>query len=225
MAVTNIRGTKSGIKINVGCGASPTPGWLNLDNSFSVRIARWPGVTSMLSSLGFIGEQSAELVTMARRGAVRFANATARIPCADGAAAAVYSSHMIEHLDRAEARAFLAEVRRVLRPGGVVRLAAPDLSVKIRDYLETRDADGFVAAIYMGLDRPSGWRARARWTVVGPRHHLWMYDGDSLSRLLREVGFGDVAVAVPGSTRIADSGALDLRERVTESVYVEGLRL
>jgi predicted SAM-dependent methyltransferase len=35
---------------------------------------------------------------------------------------------MIEHLDRREARSFLAEARRVLRPGGVLRLAAPDLS-------------------------------------------------------------------------------------------------
>jgi hypothetical protein len=161
---------------------------------------------------------------MARRGSVRFANAAARIPCATGSVMAVYSSHMIEHLDRSEARAFLAEVRRVLHPGGVVRIAAPDLSTIVRDYVTSGDADRFVAGIHMGLARPAGVRGWAKWTVVGPRHHLWMYDGGSLARLLRESGFADVTVMPPGSTRITRPGQLDLREREAESVYVEAVR-
>lgn len=161
---------------------------------------------------------------MARRGSVRFANAAVRIPCETASVAAVYSSHMIEHLDKSEARAFLAEVRRVLHPGGVVRIAAPDLSMIAEDYVATGDADRFVAGIHMGLDRPAGLRGWAKWTVVGPRHHLWMYDGESLARLLRETGFADVTVMPPGSTRIAGPGQLDLREREAESVYVEAVR-
>jgi predicted SAM-dependent methyltransferase len=42
---------------------------------------------------------------------------------------------MIEHLDRAEARVFLADVMRVLSPDGVVRIAAPDLSRLVQDYV------------------------------------------------------------------------------------------
>ena len=177
----------------------------------------------MFARLGFLGTQSAELARKAQHGGVRFANAT-RIPCAARSAAAVYSSHMIEHLDRAEARAFLAEVKRVLRPGGVVRIAAPDLSRLVSGYVETGDADGFVHGIHMGLDRPAGWRGWAKWTMVGPRHHLWMYDGESLTRLLREAGFADAAIMPSGTTRIAAPGHLDLRERETESVYVEAVR-
>jgi SAM-dependent methyltransferase len=174
--------------------------------------------------MGVFPAESAELAEMARRGSVRFADAAARIPCATGSAAAVYSSHMIEHLDRAEARAFLAEVRRVLSPGGVVRIAAPDLSLLVRGYVESGDADGFVAGTHMGLSRPAGLRDWARWTLVGPRHHLWMYDGGSLTRLLREAGFVEAAVLPPGSTMIAEPGPLDLSERAAESVYVEAVR-
>jgi SAM-dependent methyltransferase len=216
--------TKSGILINVGCGATPTPGWLNFDNSFSVRVARWPGINAMLAGTPFLGPQSADLVTMARSGDIRFANAAARIPCATGTARAVYSSHMIEHLDRGEARAFLAEVWRVLSPGGVLRIAAPDLSLLIREYGVTGDADEFVAGVHMGLNRPTGFRGWARWAVVGPRHHLWMYDGESLTRLLLATGFKEAAIMPPGSTMIADPGQLDLSERVSESVYVEAVR-
>jgi hypothetical protein len=215
---------ESGMRLNIGCGLSPTPGWVNFDNSPSVRVAGWPALSLVLGRLGLLGGPSARLGAMTARGNVRFANAADRIPCPAGSSAAVYSSHMIEHLDRAEARAFLAEVMRVLRPGGVVRLAAPDLSLLVRAYVEDGDADGFVSGIYMGLDRPRGLRARARWTLVGPRHHLWMYDGESLVRMLSAAGFKDAAVTPPGSTRIPDPGQLDLRERASESVYVEAIR-
>jgi len=216
--------TESGIRLNIGCGLSPTPGWLNFDNSVSVRIARWPVIYSALTRLGFLGAQSAKLAEMAQCGSVRFANAAAHIPCAAGSVAVVYSSHMIEHLDRAQARAFLTEVKRVLQPGGVLRIAVPDLSRLVSDYLATGDADRFLAGSHLGLDRPAGVRGWARWTMVGPRHHLWMYDGGSLTRLLREAGFDDAAVAPAGTTRIAEPGELDLREREAQSVYVEAVR-
>ena len=60
---------------------------------------------------------------------------------------------MIEYLDRREARAFLAEVRRILRPGGVVRVAVPDIARQVQAYLATGDADGFIAATRMGLEQ------------------------------------------------------------------------
>ena len=177
-----------------------------------------------MTRMGLLASKSAELAQIAQRGSVHFANAAARIPCPTGSVAVVYSSHMIEHLDRGEARAFLAEVKRVLRAGGVVRIAAPDLSLLARDYAATGDADGFVSGIHMGLDRPAGVRGWAKWATVGPRHHLWMYDGESLTRLLREAGFKEAAVVPAGTTRIAEPGQLDLREREAESVYVEAVR-
>jgi SAM-dependent methyltransferase len=216
---------RSGIKVNVGCGSSPTPGWLNFDNSPSVRVARWPLAVAALAGLRIADSPSLGLVGMAQHGSIRFANAAARIPCDNGSVAAVYSSHMIEHLDRNEARAFLTEVKRVLQPGGVVRLAVPDLSRLVQAYVATGDADGFVAGTHMGLERPAGLRGWLKWALVGPRHHLWMYDGDSLCKLLREAGFGEVAVVPPGLTKIALPGELDLRERASESVYAEAVRL
>jgi hypothetical protein len=48
-----------------------------------------------------------------------------------------------------------------------------------------------------------------------------MYDGPSLVRLLNGEGFFGARIVPPGVTGIADPGALDLRERADESVYVE----
>ena len=218
-----MRGTQANIRVNVGCGASPTPGWVNFDNSFSIRLARWPLVVPMLDRLRVIGWQSGRLARVAVARNIQFANASSRIPCTSSSVSAVYSSHMIEHLDRGEARAFLAEVRRILRPGDVVRIAAPDVARLVHNYLSTGDADSFIAATRMGLNRPADIMAWMKWVLVGPRHHLWMYDGDSLAKLLREAGFVDVAIMPPGKTNIADPGDLNLEERVSESFYAEAV--
>jgi len=219
-----MRETQAYLRVNVGCGASPTPGWVNFDNSFSVRVARWPLVIPALARLRVLGGQSAGLARAANTRNIQFANASVRIPCTSSSVSAVYSSHMIEHLDRRGARAFLAEVRRILRPGGVVRVAAPDIARLVQNYLATGDADGFIAATRMGLNRPADLMAWMKWVLVGPRHHLWMYDGDSLAKLLHEAGFADVAIMPPGKTNIADPGDLDLQERLSESVYVEAFQ-
>jgi hypothetical protein len=64
VTVIDSRPTQSGIRLNVGCGLSPTPGWLNFDNSPSVRVAGWPVLSSVLAGLGFLGGASARLGAM-----------------------------------------------------------------------------------------------------------------------------------------------------------------
>ena len=57
------------------------------------------------------------------------------LPFADATVDAVYASHVLEHLDRAEGRKLLAECRRILKPGGIVRIVVPDLEELCRFYL------------------------------------------------------------------------------------------
>ncbi len=51
----------------------------------------------------------------------------------------VYHSHLLEHLLPREVPAFLRECRRVLKPGGVLRVAVPDLEQIARLYLHAID--------------------------------------------------------------------------------------
>ena len=116
------------IRINVGCGASPTEGWLNFDNSMTVRIIRWPWLARLLFSSRIISEAKYKFVLSAYRAKIRYANASHHIPLPDGTVDVAYSSHMVEHLDRLEAASFLAEMRRILAVDGILRIAVPDLS-------------------------------------------------------------------------------------------------
>jgi len=62
------------------------------------------------------------------------------LPLPDGSCDVVYSSHAIEHFDRDGARRFLGECRRVLKPGGIIRLVVPDLEGVVRAYLSCLEA-------------------------------------------------------------------------------------
>ena len=62
------------------------------------------------------------------------------LPLPDQSCDVVYSSHVIEHFDRGGARRFLGECRRILKPGGIIRLVAPDLEGLARAYLSCLEA-------------------------------------------------------------------------------------
>jgi hypothetical protein len=76
----------------------------------------------------------------------------------------------------------------------------------------------------MSADRPSGILERLRIGIVGLRNHAWMYDVRGLERVLAEHGFCEVTAMEPGKTTIPNPGALDLRERESESIYVEAMK-
>lgn len=214
-------------RVNIGCGTSPTPGYLNFDGSSAVWLARIPFRLSFAKRLGILSHENLRYIEALKSSSTRFADATRRIPLPDASVEVLYSSHMLEHLPLDQVPSFLAEARRVLAKGGILRLAVPDLRRQAEQYLSTNDADDFVAGLYMtGIWSSTRTLAgKLRFLMAGaPSCHKWMYDGTSLVALLSRHGFDDPIVQPEGVTRIEDPGSLDLFERCTESVFVEALR-
>ena len=88
---------------------------------------------------------------------VRLLNLLSAFPIEDAAVNACYSSHVLEHLSRSYAPRFLAEIFRVLVPGGIVRIVVPDLEQITRLYLNELDA--------AAQDLP-GAKARHEWMTM-----------------------------------------------------------
>ena len=212
-------------RINVGCGSTPTNGWLNFDGSPGVRLAKHPLLTSLLDRLRFLEDENKRFIAFCRCSDIRWANAANSLPVPTGSTDVVYSSHMLEHLDQKEAMQFLAEARRVLKDEGIIRLAVPDLCRMIADYGTDRDADRLVSRTQLAHTRPKTLLQKLLWLFVAERgHHRWMYDASSLALLLTRAGFSNVVVQPAGSTMIQNPGDLNLREREDESLYVEARR-
>ena len=207
------------IRVNVGCGYTPTPGWVNLDNSLTVRLAP---VIRRLAKVGVVPSGMAGFADVAAAHGIRWCDASRRLPFADGSVDAIYTSHMFEHLGTGPARRFLAEALRVLVPGGILRVAVPDLRLFVQDYVARGDADAFVARTQLAA-AADGFFARLKALLLGARErHLWMYDAASLCRLLGSAGFESPQALPPGTTGLEDPGSLNLAERPDESCYVEG---
>ncbi len=57
------------------------------------------------------------------------------IPMGSNTVDVVYHSHLLEHFEQQQAVAFMKECHRILRPGGIIRIAVPDLERIAREYL------------------------------------------------------------------------------------------
>jgi SAM-dependent methyltransferase len=216
----NIPDSSSGFRLNLGCGLDAIEGWVNVDKSFGPMLGRHPHLRKLLFVAGVLnGEQyrTEWPQNIQRTDIVR------RMPWPEGSVDFIYSSHMVEHLNRTEVRKVLTEFLRVLRTGGLVRLALPDLHVMARDYLERKRAgdptaaDRFVEGTFL---RPAAGGSVFRRIIVRrfSRPHLWMYDVESFSHLLKDVGFDDVKSR---QFRRGECPDLELLENRPESFFVE----
>jgi len=57
------------------------------------------------------------------------------IPFSENEFDVVYHSHVLEHFSRTDGKKFIAECYRVLKPGGIIRIAVPDLEQIVKNYL------------------------------------------------------------------------------------------
>jgi len=56
------------------------------------------------------------------------------IPFGDNTFEVVYHSHVLEHFQKEDATKFINECYRVLKPGGIIRIAVPDLEQIVKNY-------------------------------------------------------------------------------------------
>lgn len=189
-------------RLNLGCGPHCVPGWLNADK--------------------FAPEADVYL------------DVEEPFPFADAQFELVYSEHMLEHVPVDAVPGVLHEIHRVVRPGGVCRITVPDLELHARRYVEGDRA--FSDAILRSFDAKRERRPEKYWLVRSPGGafmsracsrfygHQWMYDFETLGSCLEEVGFTKVEKCRFGESLSPHAAALDLEERVFETLYVDAVR-
>jgi predicted SAM-dependent methyltransferase len=92
----------------------------------------------------------------------------------------ICASHVLEHIAWPLSFKALSEWARVLRPGGLLRLAVPDLGLLCRMIAEGRNA-WWATGLIFGVGR-----------IENPLEaHQYGYTRDMLLSLLRALGFGD----------------------------------
>jgi predicted SAM-dependent methyltransferase len=140
---------------------------------------------------------------------------TRRLPFADGAAQAVFLEHVLEHFRLADVFGLLSESRRLLAPGGIVRVSVPDFGRYLESYAGDR--------AFIERERPGRPTALLAVAEVALGHgHRSVWDAETLERVLAEAGFVDVEPKAFGDSKL--DPAPDNPQREGESVYAEGRR-
>ena len=159
---------------------------------------------------------------------------TKPFPLPDGRFDYAFCEHMIEHITLPEAQMMLSECYRVLKPGGVLRIATPALGFLMRllgtdrsdleeDYIRWAWENNFagsgppnIAVVVNGFMRNWG--------------HQFIYDHKTLKGLLFAVGFIDVEECGIQDSRHTNLSGIEFEQRMPrgflalESMIYEGTR-
>ena len=163
-AFERYRTASSPVKLHLGCGQHVLASWFNTDLNPSFETVERLDVTFPFD----IPTESVDLI---------------------------FTEHLIEHVPYIDGRRIISECFRVLRPGGIIRVATPDILFLVdlmtspselnRSYIEW-------AVRTFIKDVP---RASSTFVVNNffrDWNHQFIYDEDTLSRLLAEVGFSEI---------------------------------
>lgn len=186
--------------VNVGAGRRGRDGWVNVDST------GYPGVDCIY-------------------------DCRKSLPFSDGSVRGIFSEHFLEHIDYTEeVPVFLTECRRVLQPGGVLRVIVPDAELYLRAYVE----DGWTSLEKVrGLEAghrdhyyPNAYVTKMELVNQVFRQgyeHKYAYDWHTLQHAMQTFGFPRVIRQEFGQSELPEL-ALDRQVRRSESLYVEAIK-
>lgn len=206
--------------INIGCGLHNPAQWVGVDGGATHYIAKkLPGFLLKPFFKGFNMHKNYTLAEYkAKISNFDLVHHDLRygLPYADNSIPNVYSSHFFEHLHREESLTLLKECRRVLKPGGRIRICVPSIDHEID---KMRKA---VAAYDAGDIKPI--QDYVTWNNSGYQsyysNHHWMYNPKELRDLLTEAGFSELIDCDFHTGKMVDVDVLDNRS----GIYLEGIK-
>jgi predicted SAM-dependent methyltransferase len=147
---------------------------------------------------------------------------TRGLPFADHYISGIFTEHMLEHLALADALTLLAECRRILRAGGVLRIVVPDGQLYLSEY--AKHLAGEIARMpYADGDNnafPVATPIVSVNRIFRDHGHQFIWDYETLRLALLRCGFVNVERHSFGKG--ADPKLLrDTECRAIESLYVE----
>jgi predicted SAM-dependent methyltransferase len=148
---------------------------------------------------------------------------------------AIYSEHFFEHLDyKSDARQFLRECLRCLKPNGTLRIVVPDAGAYLLLYAK-EDWSEIAARRPLIKDKENyrdywcgGDVFRTKMEFINfvfrqDGEHKYAYDAETLTLMLREIGFSSASETSYNMSSYPNM-VLDSVQRRTESLYVEGIK-
>lgn len=210
------------ILLNVGCGATPIRGWTNIDNSPTLWVGQLLSIVGLSRVTNWLSPERRTLAQLAAAGRVERGKAT-YLPFPHESVAAIYSSHMIEHMTIEEVDKFLQECYRVMQIGACIRLCLPDMYSIINSNVNS--VEEYLMFQKLGVSiLGRNTNDILKLIGVGNRGHKWFCSPSFVLRRLHAHGFSAPVQLPPGETRLYGRNKPNLFERYPGSFYIEATR-
>ena len=193
MQVRRLRRQK-GLKVNLGCGWVPFPGWTNLDCYPPPKLE----------------SSHCEMLVLDMR---------QKLPFADASVDAIYSEHFMEHLPfDIVCKSLLPECFRILSPGGSIRMGVPNGELYIQRYQSVKAVDhsskmANSKALMMDIN-----------DIGHSGGHFYLYDYEILEKIFNDAGFRALHKCKSLQTHAHCFDQMDQDDawRVENTVFIEG---
>ena len=197
------------IKLHLGAFNCALNGWVNTDITPHIWVARVPFAAQLLRAVGRMTQDRLEEHKRGQFSRLKYMDLTRPLPFADGSVSAVFSSHVFEHLFLDEVERLVAEIYRILAPGGVCRVVVPNLSDVVALY-DPEDPKPFLEAMF----------EIGRRSDIKNAHHSG-FTPQSMSKLFASKGFRKTSVL---SYRRGECPDIDKLDNRPESLFFEAVR-
>lgn len=175
------------LKLHLGCGTVYKDGWINIDNNSDKNIKKLDLNYDLSDGIPF------------EKDSVDY----------------IYNEHFLEHLTVEEGQVFLKDCLRVLKKGGVMRIAMPDLEYSVKEYFNSNwkeeNAEEF-KKFHLEFIQTRAERLNMAFRWWG---HKWLYDKEELERRLREAGFEQIRFCEWNKSEYIELKGLETRKQST----------
>ena len=201
-------------KLQLGAGANSLPEWLN--------------------SEGFAPSSFTHSVEIARD--YIYLNICKKFPFEDNSINYIFHEHVIEHLNYLDGQAAMKECFRVLKPGGKIRIATPDLEVFVGLYGgQIRPEQKKFLSEYIRYNSEI-WSSDLKYVkddhavfVLNHNFRAWghqfIYDFSSLSNAMKAAGFVNTTRQQPQQSKDPHLSKLEYRKNyvgIFDALIIEG---
>jgi predicted SAM-dependent methyltransferase len=214
---------KEPVKLNLGCGLNAPLGWVNIDASLTARLSKIRWLYKFACKIGRV-----KIVPWPRN--IKIIDIRKGLPFPDNSVKAIFSSHMLEHMDYDDANFVIKECYRCLCVGGAIRIIVPDLYEIAKKYVDAMVTDprgehgqSFLQDLGMQDISYKGIR-KVIYKVLGHSKHLYMYDQCSLRELFKKHGFTQIQSMGNNQSRISGIAAVEDKGRHKLSICLEGVK-
>jgi len=181
-------------KLNIGCGTDYKNGWINIDNNSDNNITQLDLNWDLRKPL----------------------------PYEDGTIDFIFNEHFFEHLTPEEGVETMKDLYRILKPGGVLRVAMPDLEQIVDNYSNLPlDKDPVLKTFKLDFIKTRAERINISFRNWG---HKWLYDFEELSRRLQQAGFSGSKITRQDRQKSGYPELVNLEIRDESILVVEAIK-